>query len=101
MSTRVLIERRIKPGSFAQFLELSIELRAEAVRQPGYISGETLVSAEQENQYLVISTWRRLDDWKAWLKNPERMRIAAEMDTLLTHPAEVKIYTDLWGTGAP
>lgn len=101
MPTRVFIERRIKPGCLARFLELSMKLRAEALRQPGYISGETLVSAEHENQYLIISTWRGIADWKAWLNNPERMPIAAEMETLMTQPAEVKVYTDLWGTGAP
>jgi len=101
MPTKVFIERRIKPDSLARFLELSMKLRAEAMRQPGYISGETLVSTERENEYLIISTWRRLDDWIAWRNNPKRMEIAAEMEALMARPSEVKTYTDLWGTGAP
>lgn len=101
MPTKVLIERWINPGSLARFLELSMKLRAEAVRQPGYISGETLVSTEHDNLYLVISTWRSLDDWKAWLRNPERIKLTAEMEPLMAQPAETKTYTDMWGSGAP
>ncbi|MBM3132238.1 MAG: antibiotic biosynthesis monooxygenase [Chloroflexi bacterium] len=101
MPTKILIERKIKPGSLGKLLELSMKLRAEAVRQPGYICGETLVSAEHDDEYLVISTWRHLEDWIAWLNNPNRAAIAKEMEKLLVEPPKSKAYVDLWSTGAP
>ena len=39
---RVIIERRCRPGKEAELETLLVELRTRAMRQPGYISGETL-----------------------------------------------------------
>ena len=98
MATRILIERKFKPESLGKLLELSLELRAMALKQPGYISGETLGSADQNDLHLVISTWRNLNDWKAWEKNPERVRIAKQIDDLLGEPTKARAFIELWGS---
>lgn len=100
MAAKILIERRIKPDCLGRLLELSLKLRSIAVQQPGYVSGETLVSAEQNDMQLVISTWRNLSDWKAWEANPERQQIAREMNDLLVSPPTVRAFIDLYGAGS-
>ena len=100
MSAKILIERRIKQDCLGSLLELSIQLRSLAVRQPGYTSGETLVSVEHNDVHLVISTWRNLSDWKTWENNPDRVKIAKEIEKLLTDPPSTKAFIDLYGSGA-
>ncbi len=100
MSAKILIERRIKQDCLGSLLELSVQLRSLAVKQPGYISGETLVSAEHDDVHLVISTWRNLSDWRAWEANAERARIATEIEKLLVEPPSAKAFIDLYGSGA-
>ncbi len=100
MAVKILIERRIKPDRLGDFLELSLQLRALAMRQPGYISGETLGSTDDDSIQLVISTWRSLEDWKGWESNPERRGIDEKMVDLLEGKSTKRAFTDLWGSGA-
>ena len=100
MAAKILIQRKIKPDCLGSLLELSLKLRSVAVKQPGYISGETLVSSEHDHTHLVISTWRNLNDWKAWENNTERKSISKEIDDLLEEPSRVDAYIDLYGAGS-
>ena len=63
---RVLIERHCQLAKEVQLRGLMIELRMAAMRQPGYISGETLREADNPSTFMVISTWITLEAWKAW-----------------------------------
>ncbi len=99
MAAKILIERKIKPDQLGDFLELSLQIRSIAMRQKGYISGETLGSVDNDGTYLVISSWRSLEDWKAWERNSERAEIAIKIDNLLDGASSVKIYVDMWGSG--
>ena len=63
---KVIIERQVKKGEDISLLLL--EIRAAAMRQPGYVTGETLLSTEDSFNIVTISTWRTLEDWKAFQK---------------------------------
>ncbi len=95
MATRILIERKVKPDCLADFLELSLQLRALAMRQPGYISGETLGSTENDGRHLIISTWHSLAAWKEWENNPERQKIARKMVKLLDGKPIVRAFAEM------
>jgi heme-degrading monooxygenase HmoA len=41
---------------------------------------------------MVIGTWRSLDDWNAWLANPERIAVQTEIDQLLGKQTEYAVY---------
>ncbi|MCL0095948.1 hypothetical protein M1O52_05500 [Dehalococcoidia bacterium] len=56
MVAKILIERKIKPDSLGDILDLYMHLRSLAMRQQGYLSGETLVSADCDDEHLVISS---------------------------------------------
>ena len=61
----------------------------------GYISGETLRSLQDPNEYLVISTWNSLDDWRRWESDQERrdiQEIQSQIDRLLRAPALERVF---------
>ena len=64
-----------------------------AMQQPGYITGETLHGTDDPNYYLVISTWDSPAHWQDWLHNPERQKLAAEIDSYLESPTRTRVLT--------
>ncbi|MDP2855777.1 MAG: antibiotic biosynthesis monooxygenase, partial [bacterium] len=63
-----------------------------AMKQPGYITGETLVNTEDTANVLVISTWRNEKDWDAWDTCEIRQKITQQVKPLLTKPYTVRTY---------
>jgi len=92
MAVKVIIERSMSPDRHGEVVELLTELRAKAVRQPGYVSGETLFSIENPGKHVVLSTWESLNDWKDWEKNPQRVEIVDSIEVLLNSPSKVSAY---------
>ena len=92
MTARVLIKRRVAKNKEGELLPLILELRTLATLQPGYMSGETLRNAKNPEEYLVISTWRSIDDWRAWEASNERAQIQGKIDSLLGTKTEFEIY---------
>lgn len=92
MAVKVIIERSVSPDNQGEVAELLKELRARAVLQPGYISGETLFSVNRPGVHVVISTWESLRDWKAWEKNSSRKTITKKIDDLLKIKSKVAVF---------
>jgi len=88
---KVLLERTIKGGQGQEFTQLLQKMRTLAMQQPGYISGETLRAADDPNHYLVISVWKSMAHWQAWLGQPERQKIQDKIDTY--SPTTIRVYT--------
>jgi heme-degrading monooxygenase HmoA len=89
---RVVIQRHLKEGKKGDLLPLLRELRAAAMNYPGYINGESLAGAEDPSVISVLSTWRSLDDWKAWEKSGERVKLYQKIESLLVEKPKVSIY---------
>lgn len=98
MAIEVLIKRTTDRGNSAKtLLPHIIELRSLAVQQPGYISGETLLSIERPEECVVISRWTKLEHWQNWLRNPVRIELNDRIENLLATEAEYSIYSvGLW-----
>ncbi|MGD8774185.1 MAG: antibiotic biosynthesis monooxygenase [Syntrophobacterales bacterium] len=92
MAIRVLIERKIVPENEPALSTLLMNLRGKAMLAKGYISGETLRSLDDPNEYLVISTWNSLDDWRKWEADKERQEIQSKIDSLLRAPAVQRVF---------
>ncbi|KPK88395.1 MAG: antibiotic biosynthesis monooxygenase [Deltaproteobacteria bacterium SM23_61] len=92
MAVKIIIRRKVSKGKEAQLLPLLLQLRAKAVSQPGYVSGETLRNTDEPEDYLVISTWQSAEDWKAWEANPARTEILKKIDSLLGEKTSFGIY---------
>ena len=89
---RVLIERRLieRVDTFAH--EALRELRHEAIKKPGYISGETLRDVDDPNHYIVISSWQSRRDWETWYKSEERSRADEQFRAVLTEPEKITVF---------
>jgi heme-degrading monooxygenase HmoA len=83
MPVQVIIKRKFQINNPEQLIPLLTELRTRAKNQPGYISGETLRSLENPEEYLVVSKWQTADDWKNWLGSKERRDIQGKVDSLI------------------
>jgi heme-degrading monooxygenase HmoA len=92
MAVRIIIDRKVKKGKEAEFSKLLRELRLKVVPSKGYISGETLRSLNDHSNYIVITTWQNVDDWKAWEKHPERKKVQAKIEKLMARPTKTKVY---------
>jgi heme oxygenase (mycobilin-producing) len=95
MTVRVIIERQIEPGQEAKLRLLMTQSRTKAIKAKGYISGETLRALDDPNKFLVLSNWNTAEDWNAWVKNPERVKLQQELKPLLTDKEKCTVYTHL------
>jgi len=91
MTVRVFIKRKVVPGNELALADLLTRLRGLALQAKGYISGETLHALEDVNDFLVISTWESLEDWRAWEVNAARRDLQAKVDRLLVAPSEHRV----------
>ena len=95
MSVQVMIKRKWKVDRPEDILPLLKELHSRAKKQPGYISGETLRSLEDPEDYLVISKWEKAEDWKKWLHSKERRDIQGRVDSLIGEKTFYDIYENI------
>ena len=83
MPVQVIIKRKWQVDKPEKLLPLLTEIRSRAKEQPGYISGETLRSLDDPEDFIVISKWETVDDWQKWLHSKERRDIQGEVDSLI------------------
>jgi heme oxygenase (mycobilin-producing) len=89
---KVLLERQVTKKNYNKLMEQLIDLRTAALRQPGYISGETLVKGNDPIDVMTISTWMSEDYWKAWTTARVRIELNDLVNRLIEGEAKVGIY---------
>jgi heme-degrading monooxygenase HmoA len=92
MAIKIIIERKIKAGKDTEYAGLMREMRAKAMLAKGYISGETLRAHDDPNLYVVISTWKSLDDWNAWTSSTVRNELVDKMNAILEQPTVIRVF---------
>ncbi len=92
MAVKILITRKVTENHILELTVLLKRLRSLTISQEGYISGETLKRVDKNEECLVISTWRSLEDWNNWLMNNKRIIIQTEIDSLLGEETEYAVY---------
>ncbi len=86
MLVKVIIKRDVTKGMEKNFFDQLKLLRFNAMDQKGYISGETLICAENTNKVVVISKWETLEDWNHWKNNAQRKKIDSRLNELQDNP---------------
>ncbi|MGD9080249.1 MAG: antibiotic biosynthesis monooxygenase [Desulfobacterales bacterium] len=92
MAVKVFIKRNVKKGKTQKAVELLKEVRSYALKQPGYISGETLINHYDPCNITVVSTWQTIDDWIRWEESNERSAKENQLEALQEGPADFEIY---------
>lgn len=92
MTVKVFIKRYIRQDKIDEALAMLNDFRSIAIRQPGYISGETLVNHYDNRNVTVVSTWHCLEDWIQWQESKGRETNEARLEDLLEKPTKYEIY---------
>ena len=92
MAVKIFIRRNLPEERTHDLLPLFRRLRNLATNQSGYISGETLKNVDATGEYLVISTWQSLDDWREYVVSRERIEIQNEIDARMDEASVYEIY---------
>ena len=92
MAVKVLIKRNVPQDKAKALIPLVRQMRASAATQSGYITGETLRSLDNPEEFMVISTWQSSEDWKNWLQSEERNKVQSKIDDLLGGETKYDIF---------
>lgn len=92
MAVKIFIKRYVKKGKTQEAVELLKNVRSQALKQPGYISGETLINHYDPCCITVVSTWQTIDDWIRWEESDERSAKEDQLEGLQEGPADFEIY---------
>ncbi len=92
MAVKIFIKRKLTGKEGIELSLLLQKLRGLTLNQPGYISGETLRRIDRNDEWMVISTWRSVEDWNNWVNDDRRRVVQAEIDALLGNETEYAIY---------
>jgi heme-degrading monooxygenase HmoA len=88
---RVLIERRLIEHVETFAYDAFREIRHEAIKKPGYISGETLRDIDDPNHFIVISSWQSREDWNAWASSEERLQADEQFRAALAETEKITV----------
>jgi len=89
---KVMLMRRVRPENYRRVLGLLADLRAAALHQPGYVTGETIVRGEDPIEVMAIGTWVAEDYWNAWSTSEARIEIEDMIFALLEGKPQVAVY---------
>jgi heme-degrading monooxygenase HmoA len=92
MAVKIFIKRRVKEGKTGQAIEMLKRLRWDALNQPGYISGETLVDHYDSRNITVISMWKTVEDWIRWQESELREANESRFSDILELPTKYEVY---------
>ncbi len=92
MSIKILIDRKFKNPVSPDILKVIEDIRIKALRQRGYIGGETMLDAEDDRHLLVISLWSSVSDWTAWYEGKDWKVLEKELAPHLAEPVKVRVF---------
>jgi heme-degrading monooxygenase HmoA len=93
MQAKILIKRKFNKGKKREIIALLRELRAMALQQPGYISGETLSAVDHPQTLMVIGTWQDMESWHNWKENDTRKTLERMLATYQDGSTEYQEFT--------
>jgi heme-degrading monooxygenase HmoA len=94
MAVKIVIKRNVPEIREKELIPLLIQMRNLCINQRGYISGETLKNLDKPGEYMVISTWQSVEDWKKWASSSQRIEIQSQIDYLLGQETEYGLYSN-------
>ncbi len=92
MLAKIFIKRRFKEGKTLEVLALLHDMRAAAMNQPGYVSGETLMQNDDPQKLVVIGTWQDMESWHQWKADRKRQEFEAMLELHQEGPTEYEEY---------
>lgn len=88
---QVLIRRKVLEGLEAPYQEAALNVLQQALKAPGFLSGEALRNIDKPNRRVVISRWQSIEHWNRWLVSNRRRDAMTAMAPLLEGPEDVEL----------
>ena len=95
MAIKVLIERVVKAGHEELVWNMLRDLRGQAVRQKGYLYGESWRSLDNPRTFMVSTTWGSREYWAAWANDEFQRNVDLSISALLRKPSTIRVYEEL------
>ena len=95
MAVKVLIERWVKTGYEHAVWERLRDLRSQAVRQRGYLYGETWRSLDNPTIFMVVSVWGSREHWESWANDEFRQKIDEAINLMLRRPCTIRVFEEV------
>jgi len=92
MAVNVITKRTPKTGANGELHSVLQELGQLAMSQPGYISGETLLSVLDTSSTKVVSQWASMQHWQEYEISRERQGLIDRVAELLDEPPVTEVY---------
>jgi heme-degrading monooxygenase HmoA len=92
---KVVVDHELKDKKDTEaYIKVMRELTNDARKQPGYITGETLVNTEDERNILVIATWHSSKHFADWCTPEIRQKVNGMYPLILMEPPRLRIYSN-------
>ena len=88
----VIVITDLRVSEIVKVLPILAELRREALRQKGYLSGNTLLGVEDRSLISIETIWESHKDWKEWVKSETQNSIFRKLKPFLKQKSKIKIY---------
>jgi len=92
MPVKVISKRVFKIEQKDKLIPLLQELRNHAKKQKGFLSRGTFTSLTDPGEYIVISEWETVDDWRKWMDLRKTWEIQAKIDSLIGEKTVFDVY---------
>ena len=88
----VIVEVELRINEVIKTLHILREMRTEAIQQPGYISGNTIVGVEDPSLIAIVMIWQSIKEWEAWEKSQTQIKIFRKIVPFMLEKSKIKIY---------
>lgn len=92
MTIKVIIRRKFKEGHLKEANSMLIKARHNAMQTPGYLSSETLSGCDDPNEILVLSMWRKKEDWDQYESSSVRQGLEQQFAEVMDGPSQAIAY---------
>jgi quinol monooxygenase YgiN len=75
-----------------KLIPLLKKLRSLSKKQPGHIFRETFRSIDNPGEYIVISEWKKIEDWKQLLGKKEIKAVQNQIDSIIGEKTIYDVY---------
>ena len=95
MGVKVVLERTVKAGYENTVWEKLRDLRSQAVRQGGYMYGETWRSLDNPRTFVVVSVWGTREHWETWSNDDFRRKLDESISPMLRKPCTIRLFEEV------
>ena len=95
MGVKVFLERTVRAGYENTVWEKLRDLRSQAVRQRGYMYGETWRSMDNPRTFVVVSVWGTREHWETWANDGFRRKMDESINPMLRKPCTIRVFEEV------